>query len=190
MAANMQGIEQQLKEFTEVHGTVLLGMHRELQSHLQIVDDKLGSSTRELHEFSTQLLDDLKSRSIAIDEATVKINGHITAVNDKFSSSLIKYKEQIESSENSITAYMRTQQELLDTQACEMKNKTRDIESINQTVRNMLSELDRKTRDHELREAAFNKRFRIISLLGIAIGGILLIGTIILTMGVWKIWPH
>lgn len=83
MAASQQTIEQRLAEFTEVHGTVLLGMHRELQSQLATVDDKLAVATQALRADADRARDDLTERARQVDERY----GEIAAELEKTASS-------------------------------------------------------------------------------------------------------
>ena len=67
MNANQHTIEQRLAEFTEVHGTVLLGMHRELQSQLKKVDERLASAGQALEAEAEGARKDLAERWQEVD---------------------------------------------------------------------------------------------------------------------------
>lgn len=67
MTANQQTVEQRLAEFTEIHGTVLLGMHRELQSQLKRVDDRLSAAAQSLDAEVERSRKDLQERGQQID---------------------------------------------------------------------------------------------------------------------------
>jgi hypothetical protein len=68
LAANQQTIEKRLTEFTEVHGTVLLGMHRELKSLTKNIDDKIGDATKKLQDYAEQTQNDFIEKIKHINE--------------------------------------------------------------------------------------------------------------------------
>lgn len=238
-ATNQQSIEQKLKEFTEVHGTILLGMHRELQTCLKTVESKLESSSQEHRDHSEQLLEavhihvaDIEKREAAINqlletyqdslnhhenvfkdfiaarqteisadrasigdmvetaradinssvaESSRQIENSLREINASFSSSFDEYQERLKRTENEIKGYMQQQQESLNAQSRKLEQQGMDIESLHQITQNMLSDLERKTSEHEAREAAFNKRVRTLT----TWGGALFI--ILLSIGVWRL---
>jgi hypothetical protein len=66
MAGIQKNVEDRLVEFTEVHGTVLLGMHRELKSQQQKVEDKLSTALADLHGATAQFRQELWEKSTEI----------------------------------------------------------------------------------------------------------------------------
>jgi len=77
MAVDQHRIEEKLAEFTQMHGTILLGMHRDLTSHLEKVDTKLESTTQDLNDYATRILQDLQVQSDAVDERNSLITQYL-----------------------------------------------------------------------------------------------------------------
>lgn len=80
MTVNQQTIEQRLAEFTEVHGTVLLGMHRELQSQLKKVDDRLEAGAQALGAEADRSREDLARRARELDARYKGITAELRVV--------------------------------------------------------------------------------------------------------------
>lgn len=83
MPANQQTIEQRLAEFTEVHGTVLLGMHRELQSQIQRGDDRLEEIASDLRGYADKTLEGLSETAVHIDARYDQFNTRLNQFNEE-----------------------------------------------------------------------------------------------------------
>lgn len=84
MTATQHSVEKTLAEFTEVHGAVLLGMHRELQSIQKKVDEKISTETAAIKDYGENIHEKLQS----INDKTFNISESLT-----FSIELLKKKQ-------------------------------------------------------------------------------------------------
>jgi len=204
MAANQQTIEKRLAEFTEVHGTVLLGMHRELQSQTKSVNDRLEAATQvneslllliEAHTVKIQATErrhvedaERTCRELAellertrtdtktlVDTADREANSRLQTAIHHFDESFVNFTRLLADSEVKILAYMVKQQQLLDAHA-------QEIRAMQSGAQQLLREIHQKIETHHQRELRFNHKLRQI-LLGLAIAT-----SIAVIVGVWKPW--
>lgn len=189
MGGSEHSLERKMAEFTEVHGAVLLGMHKELQSFMLMADKKIESSQADLRNFAQNSIGDLQRYEGVLnykqEQIDRQINGfegrskQITQTLEKeFSSSIKKIHEL----KTELELFINHKIVEMDKQEEQIKETKKEVELIKIQASDMMKNLKIKIKEHQQREANFNKIFRHVLILIASITAIACLAGVLIWM--------